>query len=93
MQGLIAAGALTSAICLGLRIYWFVLLARILLSWFPAPTGPLRTVSDLIWDVTEPVLRPLRNLVPPVHAGAVALDLSPIILFVILAVLQQVICF
>lgn len=48
---------------------------------------------DLIHDVTEPVLRPFRSLIPPVRTGAVALDLSPIIVFVILEVLQQVICF
>jgi YggT family protein len=88
------ANPLARAICFGITVYWFVLLARILLAWFPAPpSGPIRAVSDLIFDVTEPVLRPFRNLIPPIRTGAVALDLSPIILFIILAVLQQVICF
>lgn len=81
-------------ICLALRVYWVVLLIRILLSWFPAPpSGPLRTAADLVHDVTEPVLRPFRNLIPPVRTGMMAVDFSPVILFVVLGVLQQVICF
>ena len=38
---------------------------------------------------TSPVLRPLRNLVPPVRMGAVGLVLSLIILFVILFVIRS----
>jgi YggT family protein len=45
-------------------------------------------VLDLLDDVTEPVLRPLRALIPPIRAGGVGLDLSIIIAFVILAVLR-----
>jgi uncharacterized protein YggT (Ycf19 family) len=37
------------------------------------------------------VLRPIRRLVPPVRAGVMAIDLSPIILFVLLFVLQSAI--
>ena len=37
----------------------------------------------------EPVLRPLRNMIPPVRAGGVGLDLSIIVAFVILAVLRS----
>jgi len=52
-----------------------------------------RTVYELLWDVTEPVLRPLRKVLPPVQAGGLGLDFSPILVFVILGVLQSVICF
>jgi uncharacterized protein YggT (Ycf19 family) len=38
------------------------------------------------------VLRPLRNLIPPIRMGAMALDLSPIVVFVILGVLQRALC-
>jgi len=55
----------------------------------PPYSGPFRTVLDLLEDVTEPVLRPLRALIPPIRAGGVGLDLSIIIAFVILAVLRQ----
>jgi YggT family protein len=79
--------------CILLTVYWVILLVRILSSWFPIPpSGPVRTVMDLVYAVTEPVLRPIRGLLPPVRMGAVAFDLSPIIVFVIIQVLQYSIC-
>jgi YggT family protein len=80
-------------ICILLTVYWVILLVRILSTWFPAPpSGPIRTILDLVYAVTEPVLRPIRNLLPPVRMGAMAFDLSPIIVFVIIQVLQFSIC-
>ena len=79
--------------CILLTVYWVILLVRILSSWFPVPpSGPIRTGLDLIHAVTEPVLRPIRGLLPPVRMGAMAFDLSPIIVFVIIQVLQFSIC-
>jgi YggT family protein len=68
--------------------YTIILLVRILSSWFPLPmSGPLRTIMDFVYAVTEPVLRPLRRILPPVRMGAMALDLSPIIVFVVIQIL------
>jgi YggT family protein len=79
--------------CILLTVYWVILLVRILSSWFPIPpSGPIRTVMDLVYAVTEPVLRPIRGLLPPVRMGAMAFDLSPIIVFVVIQVLQYSIC-
>ncbi len=81
-------------VCVVLTIYTIVLFVRVLVSWAylfglrPPISGPLRTILDLLEDVTEPVLRPLRALIPPIRAGGVGLDLSIIIAFVILAVLR-----
>jgi YggT family protein len=81
-------------LCILLTIYTIVLFVRVLVSWAflfgfrPPLTGPLRTILDLIEDVTEPVLRPLRGLIPPIRAGGMGLDLSIIVAFVILAVLR-----
>ena len=71
-----------------------VLLARVIVSWIalagarPPATGPLRSAYELLFDVTEPVLRPLRRIVPP--AGM--FDLSVVIAFVIIFVLRTAIC-
>ncbi len=74
-----------------LTIYWVILFARVLSSWFPIPpSGPLRTLMDVIYALTEPVLKPLRKVLPPVRMGAVAMDLSPIIVFVVIGILIQV---
>ena len=86
------------ALCWALTVYSIILFIRVILSWAmlvgfrPPYSGPVRGAIDLIDDVTEPVLRPLRNLIPPVRAGGVGLDLSIIIAFVILAVLRQALC-
>ena len=80
-------------ICILLFVYWIIMLVRIVSSWFPIPfSGPVRRVMDLVYALTEPVMRPLRNMIPPVRMGAIALDLSPIIIFIVIGVLQQAIC-
>ena len=76
-------------ICIVLTIYWVILFARIILSWFPPPmSGIGRTLWDIVHDLTEPVLRLVRGLLPPVRMGTVGLDLSPIVVFVALGVIQ-----
>ncbi|HXY72445.1 MAG TPA: YggT family protein [Actinomycetota bacterium] len=76
-----------------LALYWLILFIRILLSWFPPPgSGPLRTGYNLIYDLTEPVLRPVRGLLPPIRAGSMGLDLSPILVFIVIFVLQAAVC-
>ena len=93
-----AQSAFAQVLCVLLTVYWIILLTRVILSWAmslgwrPPSTGPLRTILDLIDDVTDPVLRPLRALIAPIRAGGVGLDLSPLIAFVILFVLRSVFC-
>lgn len=77
-------------VCVLLTLYWFVLFARILSSWFPPPrTGFGRGIWDLLHDLTEPVLRPLRSVLPPLRMGMVGLDLSPIVVFIALGVITR----
>jgi YggT family protein len=76
-----------------LTAYYFVLLVRIIWSWFPVPQrGIGRTIFEIVYDLTEPVLRLIRGLIPAVRIGAMGLDLSPIIVFVALTVIQQSVC-
>ena len=90
-----AENALLNILCVVLTVYTILLFVRVIISWAtmfgfrPPYSGPLRTILDLLEDVTEPVLRPLRALIPPIRAGGVGLDLSIILAFVILAVLRQ----
>jgi YggT family protein len=79
----------TRIVCIVLTLYWFVLFIRILMSWFPGPrSGAGRTFFELVHDVTEPVLRLVRGLLPPIRMGGMGMDLSPIIVFVAIGVLQ-----
>jgi YggT family protein len=71
-------------------VYLVVLVVRIVLSWFPLkPGSPLSSLASIVYDVTEPVLAPLRRVIPPVGGGGMALDLSPLILFIGIPILQQ----
>ena len=85
---------MTRLICLALTIIWLVLLVRVILSWVqlagwrPPASGPLRSAYDLLFDVTEPPLRLLRRILPP--AGM--FDLSVVVAFIIVFVLQTAIC-
>jgi YggT family protein len=66
-----------------LNLYWYVILARVLMSWFnPNPNNP---VVDAIYRLTEPVLGPIRRLLPSMGG----FDLSPLVVFCILMFLQR----
>ena len=69
-----------------------MLIARLILSWFPRPPDALRPIFDILYRVTEPVLRLVRPLIPPLRMGAMALDLSPLVVFVVIYILQRVVC-
>ncbi len=80
-------------ICILLTVYWVILLVRVLSSWFPVPpSGPIRTVLGWTYTVTEPVLRPLRGLIPPLRMGAIGFDLSAMIVFIAIVIIQRSIC-
>jgi YggT family protein len=90
-----ARSALLDIVCVVLTVYTILLFARVIVSWAymfgfrPPLSGPTRKILDLLEDVTDPVLRPLRAMIPPIRAGGVGIDLSIIVAFVVLAVLRQ----
>ena len=80
-------------ICDLLLVYLIIMFVRVLSSWFPMHMGgPLRTAMGWIYDVTEPVMGPVRRLLPPVRMGAMAMDFSPILIFIVIGILRQAIC-
>ncbi len=83
-----------SILCTALQIFVVVLIARIILSWFPVTPGTaLETISEFLRTATDWVLLPLRRAIPPVRMGAMALDLSPmIVLFGIEFILAPLVC-
>ena len=68
-----------------LQLYLLLLLGRIALSWFPV--SPDCGCRRFLFSVTEPVLAPIRALLPPVRFGATGIDLSPLILLFGLSIL------
>ncbi len=80
-------------ICRLLQLYLIVMFARIILSWFPVnPGSGMATVYGFLYAVTEPVLGPIRRVIPPLGAGGMGIDLSPIVVFFGITILQSAIC-
>lgn len=84
-----------SLLCTLSKLYLVVLFARILLSWFPiSPGTPLASVFSFVYALTEPVLGPVRRVMPPVGMGAMGgLDLSPLIVILLYQfIVQPLLC-
>lgn len=64
---------------------WVQVFAR---SW--SPTGPLLVALELVYSATDPPINALRRVIPPLRLGAVALDLSFILVMISAYVLLQV---
>ena len=83
--------AVLDVIMMILSLYWWVVLAMIILSWLISfnVVNTRNQFVDSVWRVlnalTEPVLRPIRNVLPNFSG----LDISPIILFLIIYFIQQ----
>ncbi|MDQ3538761.1 MAG: YggT family protein [Actinomycetota bacterium] len=81
-----------TVLCVGLDLYFVALLLRIILSYVPALPEPLRPIARFVRSITDPLLLPLRGLIPPVRIGAGALDLSPLILFFAIRIVRGLLC-
>jgi YggT family protein len=64
---------------------WVMVFAR---SW--SPTGPLLVVLEVVYSVTDPPIKTMRRLIPPIRIGAIALDLGFIIVLIAAYVLLSV---
>ena len=66
---------------------WLLVIGRVLLSWInPRFEGP---VARFLFDTTEPLLAPIRRVLP--STGMI--DLSPLVLVLVLGVLLRVVLF
>jgi YggT family protein len=76
--------ALAEVIGIVLNFYMWVIIIRALISWVnPDPYNP---VVQLLYKVTEPILNPIRRLVP---ARSIGIDLSPLIVILIIIFLRS----
>jgi YggT family protein len=79
-----------------LWVYIVLILARIVIEWTRQfarkwrPVGAAAVGLELVYVATDPPIRLLRRLVPPLQLGTVSLDLSVIILLIGLIVLRVV---
>ena len=80
--GLLLAWSVLGVIGLLVNIYFFALLAMIILSWVAPGSG--HPAIHLLYQVTEPVLAPFRRALPAMGG----LDFSPILVFILINVIQ-----
>ena len=82
--------ALVTVIIMALDLYWWVLIATAVMSWLLAfnvinyRNDIVRSVWNTANALTEPVLRPIRRIMPAMGG----LDISPIIVLLILSFLR-----
>ena len=85
--------SLLSIVLIVARLYIYVLIAAAVLSWLIAfnvvntRNQLVAAIADMLWRLTEPVLRPIRNILP--NMGG--LDLSPVVVILILIFLMNLI--
>jgi YggT family protein len=74
-----------------LEIYFYAVLAWVILSWIRVSSvHPLGRVQIFLDRIIYPVILPIRRVVPPFRLGGGALDLSPIILLIGLRILISI---
>ena len=83
-----------------LLVLWIaivLLLARFVIEWVQvfarnwAPSGWVAVLCEGIYYVTDPPLRAIRRVIPPLRLGQVMLDLSPLILLIVIQILMSVV--
>ena len=78
------AAAVIDLVRLTINVYFYAILIRVILSWFLPYGMRQHSAGDLLFSLTEPLMRPARRLLPAIGG----LDLSPIIVLVALQLMQ-----
>jgi YggT family protein len=87
--------AILDVVLIALQLYAYVIIASAILSWLIAfnvvniRNDFVRSIWALLNNLTEPVLRPIRNIMP--NLGAI--DISPVILLLLVMLAERVIVY
>ena len=69
-------------------VLWIALIGRVVISWLNIDrSNPLYPVAALIYQITEPILAPIRSVLPSFGM----LDLSPMVAIILIIIVQQVV--
>ncbi len=75
-----------AAVSLVLYLFLIVLIGRLVLDWVQVlarswrPRGPVLVVAEVVYSITDPPLKMLRRVIPPLTLGQVRLDLAFLVL-------------
>lgn len=79
-----------------LFLYLVVLIGRLIFDWVQVfsrdfrPTGVVLVLAEVIYSLTDPPLRALRRVIPPLRLGGVAIDLAFLVLIISVSLLQSI---
>ncbi|MBT4332291.1 MAG: YggT family protein [Candidatus Cloacimonetes bacterium] len=83
-------GSLTMLLAQAVQIYIIIIIIRAVLSWFQiSPSGEFFKVYLFIIQITEPVMRPIRDFLHRIFPAS-PVDFSPIIVIMVLNVLKNI---
>ncbi|WP_127128291.1 YggT family protein [Georgenia sp. SYP-B2076] len=80
-----------------LSLYLLILIGRLVFDWIQVfarswrPTGIVLVLANLLYGLTDPPLRALRRLIPPLRIGPVAIDLGFLVLFIAVSMLSRIV--
>ncbi|WP_109474700.1 YggT family protein [Ornithinimicrobium cavernae] len=75
-----------------LSAYFLVLILRLILDWVQVfsrdwrPSGVLLILAEVVYSLTDPPIRFLRQFIPPLRLGGVALDLAFLVLILAVSI-------
>ena len=81
-----SAALLASSLSYFIQIYSFLLIVRILLTWFPTIEW-MNQIAATLSTITDPYLNIFRSFIPPLGM----MDISPIVAIISLQILQQIV--
>jgi YggT family protein len=93
---LLGSNPVASVVRFVVFLFFVILLGRLVLDWVQAfardwrPRGVLLVVAEAVYTVTDPPLKALRRLIPPLTLGAVRLDLAFLVLMLVTSVLMGI---
>lgn len=90
-------GTVASLVYFVLLIFLLLLLFRLVMEYVfllarsYRPAGPVAAVLELAYSVTDPPLKALRRVLPPLRLGSISLDLGFLVLFIVVRILMSVV--
>ena len=81
---------------IALWLYFVLLIGRLVLDYIQMfarswrPSGPVLVIAEIIYTATDPPLRALRKVIPPLRLGSISLDLSFLVLLVLIQILISI---
>jgi len=89
--------AVRDVVHLLLYVYFLILIGRLILDWIQVfarewrPRGVVLVLAEAIYTLTDPPLKAIRRVIPPLRLGSFAVDLAFLVLIVAISILLRIV--